>query len=414
MIALWGVDLPYFDQWELIPRFAKWQAGTFPWGELWQFHNEHRLFVPELIMLLLGRMTDWDIRWELAVNFLLALATFALLYQAVRDRLQVRLGEGAGSLVLPLVSLMIFSPSQWGNWSWGWQIQIFLCILLVVFVVLTLTREHLSPAGFLGAAAGAGVAPFCFANGLLLLPLALPLVLRRPGRFHWRTLTWLAVSGLAIRLYGIQLLRPRFKELNTPSFLDRTLAQLDYFVHYLAGPLLTFHAPSLHAVAYTVVPISLIVALALLWRLARRRQELALAWAALLLFGLASAAMTAYGRYSFGLAQATSSRYFTIANLYWLGLLGLAILALRDAGRPIPRWWTPLLVALALCLTVQGAFGAIGFRSDSFARAYIRAGLRGDVAVEGDPVLLVPYPDKAAVRERLEVMKKLQISVYRE
>lgn len=421
MVAAWGVDLPYFDQWELIPRFAQWQAGDFPWRQIWQFHNEHRLFFPELIMLVLGRFTAWDIRWELALNVVLAALTFAALAHAFRRRLGVEPG-GRDLLILPLLSLAIFSPSQWGNWSWGWQIQIFLCILLVVVVTLALTADRPGERGpgtglFLAALAGAMAAPFCFANGLLFLPMGFLLVWRQPGAWRWRPLAWASGAGLTIWLYQIHLLRPRFHDLNTPAFLERTRTQLDYLVHYLAGPLLTAHPAGLKAAAYLAVPISMVVALFCLYLLRRSDVDRALPWATFWAFGLASAAMTAYGRYQFGVTQATSSRYFTIANLYWIGIFGLAILALRRkeaTGAPAwPFWRQAVLAGLALVLTVQAAWGAYEFRRDHFTRVWLRASLRGDIVPEHDPLPLVPYPDKEAVRQRLATMKELQISVFR-
>lgn len=425
MVALWGVDLPYFDQWELIPRFAKWQGGEFPWWEIWNFHNEHRLFVPELIMLGLGRLTDWDIRWELALNLVLAALTFALLHGAFRRRLGIGIG-GPDLLILPLVSLLIFSPSQWGNWSWGWQIQIFLCILLVVASTLALTSSRPageagkapSPGLFLLALAGATVAPFCFANGLLFLPLGLLLTWRHPGRAYWRPLAWVSASAIVIWLYQIQLLRPRLVDPNLPGFLERTGIQVDYLLHYLAGPIFTADPLGTRLVAYLLVPMSLGLAVFWIYRL-RGRPDALLPWATFWAFGLASAAMTAYGRYTFGIAQATSSRYFTIANLYWLGFLGLAILVLRrgegQAGEAprFPRWWPALVVAMAALIFVQGLRGAYQFRRDSATRVWLRASLRGEIAPTQDPMPLVPYPDKEAVRQRLETMKRLEISLFR-
>lgn len=428
MIALWGVDLPYFDQWELIPRFAQWSAGEFPWQAIWQFHNEHRLFVPELIMLGLGALTDWNIRWELAVNYLLAFATFWVLLRAFQQRLGVKLGQH--HLVLPVVSLLIFSPSQWGNWSWGWQIQIFLCIFLVVSATFLLTRDQLAIWPFLGAIVCSALAPFSFANGLLFLPLGFLLTLRQPGRAWWRVWSWSLAAGLTIWLYQIPLLKPRFSELNTPSFAERSLAQVDYLLHYLAGPMLTFHPGLLRVAAYGLVPLSLVLSAYLLVQQGRSRLVATLPWATLWAFGLASAMMTAYGRYSFGVAQAISSRYFTIANLYWLGILGLVVLATtaaqaadRDGAEGMPtrekaRWsraFRPTLVLLAALLFCQGVAGAIGFRQDSKTRVWLRANLRGELPSEQvqDPVPLLPYPDKEIVRQRLEILERLQLSVYR-
>lgn len=415
MVAAWGVDLPYFDQWELIPRFQIWlEEGRFPWRELWNFHNEHRLLVPELIMLGVGRLTGWNILVELGINLLLAGLLFFVLARQLRELVGA---DGRFSPALPVLSLLIFSPSQWGNWSWGWQIQIFLAVLLVAVAVYLLSRPSASWPAFTLATLAAMTAPFSFANGLLLFPLALPLVLwRKEARFP-RTLLWLLAGATVYHLYGIDKLSPRFRALSAGSFADRLFAQVDYFLHYLAGPVLAAEK-TLPLVVYGLVPLSLLGLLAALvfgWRVPARRGEM-LPWLTLAMFGLASAAMTAYGRFDFGSAQALSSRYFTIANFYWLGLFGLALIVAKELfPRRLPRPVVLVAAGLALCFLANAALGARQFRSDSLHRRWLRAALLGQVELNPtiDLPAILPYPDRQAVVERIETMRRLKLSVFR-
>ncbi|HZS38481.1 MAG TPA: hypothetical protein VFF06_16715, partial [Polyangia bacterium] len=46
-----GVDVPYWDQWELVPLLKGAHDGTLRAADFFALHNEHRLVVPRLIML---------------------------------------------------------------------------------------------------------------------------------------------------------------------------------------------------------------------------------------------------------------------------------------------------------------------------------------------------------------------------
>ena len=73
-IYRFGVDVPFWDQWELVPFLDLWASGTLSLGDLFSQHNEHRIFFPRLIMLLLAAATGWNSRAEMWFNFSLLLA----------------------------------------------------------------------------------------------------------------------------------------------------------------------------------------------------------------------------------------------------------------------------------------------------------------------------------------------------
>jgi hypothetical protein len=405
LVALLGVDLPYYDQWELAPRFLAWSDGHFPWQAIWERHNEHRLILPQLIMLCLGRLTGWDIRFELAINLLLAAATFLVLALQLGRSLD---GDRRFSALLPLLSLIVFSPSQWGNWSWGWQIQIFLAMLLVAAGILLLDTRPRTPLVFLGATLCAALAPFCFANGLLLFPLGLPLVLREKSRRYLWTGLWLAAGGLVYWIYGAAGVGRR--AVPGESALERLETQLNYLLHYLAGPILN-RPGVVTLVAHLLVPLSFLLLAWIVWR-HRGRWEAMLPWLTLAAFGLASAAMTAYGRYTFGIGQALSTRYFTIANFYWLGLAGVAVVALRSAPRF--RAAKAAFAGLALCLLAGAAIGVRDFAADSRQKRELRALLRAESETSAEVAAQVPFPDAETVRQRIETVRRLELSLFRD
>ena len=54
LIARWGVDLPFWDQWEFVPLLEKMAGADLQLQDLTARHNEHRIFFPRLVMLALA------------------------------------------------------------------------------------------------------------------------------------------------------------------------------------------------------------------------------------------------------------------------------------------------------------------------------------------------------------------------
>ena len=124
------VNVPFYDQWELVPKIENLQQGNFLFDVLWQQHNEHRLFLPRHLMLGSAVLTDWNTNYEILISFILAIASFVLLIKTLQTTNRRGL---AIPFLLPLVlSVIWFSPVQSENWMWGWQIQWFLSVLGVV------------------------------------------------------------------------------------------------------------------------------------------------------------------------------------------------------------------------------------------------------------------------------------------
>jgi hypothetical protein len=70
------VDVPFWDQWELVPRLDRLDSGTLTFRDLWGQHNEHRPMFPILLMLVMARLSDWDTGWEIAANIVFGTAIF--------------------------------------------------------------------------------------------------------------------------------------------------------------------------------------------------------------------------------------------------------------------------------------------------------------------------------------------------
>lgn len=50
MIAVFAVNVPFLDQWELVELFRKYHEGQLGFADFFAQHNEHRLLFPRLVM----------------------------------------------------------------------------------------------------------------------------------------------------------------------------------------------------------------------------------------------------------------------------------------------------------------------------------------------------------------------------
>src|ERR1041384_6398064 len=69
----YAVDVPFGDQWDgIAPLFAKMRSGTLGFSDFFAFHNEHRIFFPRLLIFSLAKLTNWNVRAEVALIWVLA------------------------------------------------------------------------------------------------------------------------------------------------------------------------------------------------------------------------------------------------------------------------------------------------------------------------------------------------------
>jgi hypothetical protein len=410
-VLIWrhGVNVPFWDQWELVTTLASMHNGTVMVGKIFAQHNEHRMVFPKVIMLLLAMLSDWNIRVELAANIALALATLLVLLSMQRP---VLAGAGLSTrLWLPFfAAATVFSLGQWENWLWGWQIQWFLSILAASGACALLARAMAAPnplpwvAGAVGATI---VCQFSIASGVMLWPAGLLLILLHPraDRFG-AALAWLLAgavsSGVFFWGYLTQAAHPSLL-----TGLANPGAFIVYLGNYLAGPLYKSWALGLGIGGAFAA-----AAAALMLRPGHERIPF-LPWISLGIFGLATAGLTAIGRVGFGAAQGLSSRYSTIALLVLISLVPLAVFWLGLIQHRILRTGIGTLGAVGL--TVLLAWGnmqslpAFAEARDSRLAA-LDCLLMYREATDG--CLAKLYPDPRVVRDRAAMLEKMRWSGF--
>jgi hypothetical protein len=405
LLAKYAVNVPFWDQWELVALFEKWHAGTLGFADFFAQHNEHRVLFPRLIMFGLAVATGWNTLYEVAMNVVLAALTFWFLWQILRATFTtVRMKIIAAAAV----SAVVFSPLQFENWMWGWQIQWFLNVLGLVVAVWALSTWRAKPwARFAVAAIAATVATYSLASGFFVWLVCVPLMwfakdLRR--LIGW----WALAAAIVIGSHYIGYVDPSYH----PSkliFLKEPLNFIMYFLVYAGRPLIVDFLLSIPIfVTYAAVYAS-----ALVYTFKKHKALLTgvlLPWLSLGLYGLFAAGSTSISRLGFGVEQAYSSRYSTLSSLLLVaGIVLLCKIIEQERGKAglvVRRVTTVALAGAMLLVGVNFAKGVVQMQERNVHLTKVQACAQTATSAQ-DNCLLLLYPNKDVVWERLEYLRSI-------
>ena len=346
----------------MVPRLQHLYAGTISLDDLWQQHNEHRNVFPIFWMLVLAGLSDWNVHLEIATNVALGTGMFLIYARYLATAWKGR--GGAPLWVLPVVSLLLFSPFQWENWLWGWQITFMMGAFTMFAGLYVLAGSDRSTLRFAAAVAIGFVTTYSFASGMVYWvvgPIAIALGAREQRR--GRAVAWAIVGGLTLASYFYQYKAPAGHGMAANfSSAAAILHLIVYFFKYVGAPVAAYKSvlAALAGVGITVAFAALAIGLRARWR------EPAILFPLLVgLLVLGIAAMSALGRAFLGTNQALASRYGTTSGHLWCAAVLLAVEWLRrpaEAAAAARRSaWQPATIAVTIALvastTVQRAAG---------------------------------------------------------
>ena len=167
------------DQWSDVLLVEKAFSGHLSLGDLWAQHNENRILVPNLIVLLLAYTTHLDIVTEEYVSAVLLAGSVFLIIRTHRRR-----SPGTPLIWYCPVAILMFSWAQFENALWGFQLAWYVVLICLAGTLAVLDREQVHGTSLAIAAAIAVVGSFSSLQGLIIWPAGLLLLLyrRRPGK----------------------------------------------------------------------------------------------------------------------------------------------------------------------------------------------------------------------------------------
>ena len=162
-VTIYGTNLPFYDEWEMIPRLLGDEPITAEW--LWSQHNEHRIVIGRLIYIAATRMANYDFRAGMFVNVAILAASAAGLIHFMR-RLR-----GYTDFTDAFFPLLLLHWGQAENLVWGFQITfVFGTGLAILILCLLATPGRLSVRRGMLLASCAALCPLVGGTGLGFVP----------------------------------------------------------------------------------------------------------------------------------------------------------------------------------------------------------------------------------------------------
>lgn len=407
-VWLFGVNVVYGDEWRIAILFDKPNLAR-----LWVQLNEHRIFIPKVVILSLGSLTQWNTVAEMYVTQTLLLVTLFVLFVAFDGSIRSRWKL---TLVAP-VAFLVFSFRQGATMLMGLLMQF---VLVLTFAVLAFyflralgcdtSRKLLFPA----ALASAALASLSSAHGLLVWPVGLVQLL--VGQLRRRT-KWFLVGAWS--LLGVAEWLVYFLGYHIPAHTTASpsadivvgpLYFLWFFLTALGSSLSWWQEP-----AFAIGFLLLVIVGASMFLVIRQGKLAEYSfWTSLLLFSFLVLLAVTVGRAERGIDQALVSRYTTYSILGVVGLYAmLAKLHFESKSHSTAILFGTLLIVVMLTLPVTYAGG-------------VKLGISTEATREKAAVVLATYesqpdsqltslnPNPQLVRKRAPILQKLDYNVFSE
>ena len=331
-ISTYGVNVIFWDEWdEYIPFYDKLQSGTLSFADLFAQHNEHRLFLPKIIFLILGGISNFNTVVNMYFSALLLVFTLAILFHS-----HIRFfGFSEKSLLgfLP-VPYLLFSFVQFENTLWGFQIAWYILILFSVLSFAFLENIERGCVFLVFAMISGVLASYSSLHGLLVWPVGIVYFIFRgisekDNRFFWlkMSISWIVIALLVVSLYFVNYCQPS----HHPSIFFIFLHPVDGLKHFLS--LISAIVPIGYlSILGTIVLGSLLLAFYfyVILRVFKLRGNSVFYLPILLIFfSLFFDIITTVGRSGFGIESAFVSRY-TPFNI--IGVIGIYLSLLTITG----------------------------------------------------------------------------------
>lgn len=460
-VAEFGMDIPYWDEWDFVPLIEKSYQGNLAFQDLWGQLNAQRPFFTRIIIIGLAQITKWNISYELVLSIILSIGIFTIITYQIR-RTAKSFGNNRMLWVIPIVSLIVFSLGQEENWLMGMDFQYFLNVFAVVFVITLLSNPKFSWFRIIISILLGIIATYTEFPGIFIWIIGLFVLLsnsHRNRKDKIKISVWIVAGIIILTTFFYDYHSP--ESVSSFSFLSNPLEYLKYVFNYLGAPLFAFgkqvnniqllnRFPLFMNGAAIVGFFGLIIGFILMWlfickeKIAFNRFTPYLAYS---FYSIFSALATGIGRV--GLKdpyQALSTRYITFSSLLWITNILLLSIVISEAKldfknrskKWIKRSGQLALTVIVTLLIINAIYGSItgiyrnlkwsetrnvllGIEDDSYLERYnpllqLLSKSHKDELFKStnEDILKRIYPDLEILLERVEIMKKRQLSLFRE
>lgn len=416
LLMCYHVNVPTQDDWWVLPQIQDFLEGRFRVASVWRPINEHRVFFPELLIVIFSPLTHWNIVYQLFASVALSFgACVVILRHTTRGLAEYRV---FWQMLIFMTSVTVFTLAQNHAWLVGGGVYLYLARFAAIagFSVLAAARGgkgRLAVAMLLGV-----VASYSFGTGLNYWVSALPVLLIGGGETRRlpRLALWLAATAATIALYLYDYRFPDWTPRTGIVTHGTAIEWSEFVLAYLGAALFPRWLAAAVVAGALGVMICLVASLVLLRSGARTSRDLAFTWSCAL-FAVTCACLTAIGRVRFGMDEALSRRYIPNSCLLWVADITLLIelAAIASRGKELRAAWGAgaLAVLAVVCFPFCYASGR-GIVYFQWNHDYMLEARKELVEPKREWILKRLLPDTEFVKASVPVMRRYKLSVFEE
>ena len=421
MTVLLHHPMVYFDDWEFVPIYRSAVEGRLPLSELFKAHNGHWMAAPFAVQLALAGPSALATLPVVVASLVAALIGGVVLVRLMAERARAFGVARTAPVLAGLGAFFWFSLDQAPNWFWACQVAIFLNTLGAVLMIALLSRPRLGPGEVAGAMAAAGLAILSFASGLAVMPVGLALIFLHPGDRRRRAIAaavWVLASAAVSLTYYFGVVRAPADIMagaGPPKATFGSLIEMGHFTLAFVGGAAARFSDGLASPAALLGLGLAIWAVLTLRRTTPGWTGLIAPFVGLALYGLGAGLLAAYARKGLGVDQALVSRYISFGNFFWLGVLGVAVLAIAKAEKPLARGLALGVIGLVVLLKLGNTANVLIAKDvvgdhRKMVEAVERIRATYPNIDEADLLLFSTGPQK--VRARLDLLARERLSIF--
>jgi len=410
LISRYAVNVPYWDNWNMLiaPEVHRDSLLSH-----WNLANEHRMLIPRLIDIFLGRMSDFNVLLWVWAKVPVVILITTLEFLILRPRVSPRLLR----LAVPFFSILNFTLVYWPLWMDPRPIGSHCAILGFLFSIWMIMNFPRRRRVFAAAVGGAVFSSLSFSSGnssWLILGVLLWITGYRERKY---VAAWTIGTLLVLVPYCRDVLDSssafRIKVTTAPGALAR------YALLFLASPLSPDHRakvpPGLLDLAIGVFGILGVVVLTLLLkRISKKHIRAALPWVGITIWVGIAALAAGFGRASYSVNQPLAIRYISTSTVFWVALVALALLGIQGHAE-ISEKTRPRIRLISVVVLVMVAFLVSGANFVAFTRpkysGFSERLKKGKHCLENiehsdDACLELLYPDALYIRN---LMRRIDV-----
>jgi hypothetical protein len=302
--VLQGSQLQYSDYWDMLPRTVS-PTGWISFRGVTTFQNEHPVVIPQFLIWANVHLTGGS---NIALGLFVVLVVAAQVVLISRFVERDDRHKWVAASIIVVASVLLFSRQGVHNFSKSMSGTAWLTAnLFVIAAILARWKDKTWLAAGFGVAAS-----ITYGTGLVVWPVLIIVGMLRDRRW-WPDWRIILVGAFAVAFYLIR--RPESSSAFQSGPRDLVKAALA-----MGSAIFT---DSIGAMRVATV-LGLLAGVALIAIAVWKRNNAAIPWIGLFLYGILSLGLISRGRLLFVTGTSFPSRYASIAAVFWIGLVGLA------------------------------------------------------------------------------------------